>query len=254
MDEYTRILVLKNYIDMLKRKNIQEITEFTNNAKRIQAFLCALGANQEILELPAHREKIEECLRFMTNSIREAIRDGEEGIEVKYTENGIEAHREGMKYEEKTNLQFNKDSYEFLKTSNVGETTKKVKGNSNKNIIATYSEKVSLGYPITTTTTLSKEVLDKAGFLVGKSIEETDGSRKSKTDITREGLNITCGENNSIRWNGSPCELNTKNANGKNFCEVMSHTIDKYPNTQTYYEGIVGKTFVAQALETMRKK
>lgn len=254
MDEYVRILILNNYIEMLKRKNRQKITEFINNPKRIQAFLCALGANEEILELPAHREKIEECLRSMTNSIKEAIRDGDEGIEVKYTENGIEAHREGMKFEEKTNLQFDKNSYEFLKTSNIGETIKKVKGNSDKNIIATYSEKVSLGWPITTTTTLSKERLDKSGFVISKSIEQTDGSKKSKTDITRNGLNITYGENNLIKWNGSPYELNIKSANGKIFCETMSHTIDKYPNSQTYYEGIVGKEFVAQTLETRNKR
>lgn len=252
MDENSRILILDNYIEMLKRKNFQEITEFINNTKRIQSFLCALGVNKEVLELPAHREKIEECLKFMTNSIKEAIRSGEEDLQVKYLENGLEAHREGIKFEERTRLQFGKDFYKFIKTSNIGEKTKKVAGNISKRTIATYSRKESLGWPIITTETLSTERLDETGFVISESIElPKDGVEKN---ITRNGLKITNGEDDSIKWNGSPYKLNEKSANGKSFCEIMSQTIDKYPNTQAYYEGIVGKDFVVQVLETMREK
>lgn len=254
MNEYSRILILTNYIEMLKRKDSQEITEFINNPKRIQAFLYAMGANKKFLELPAHREKMEECLKFMTNSAIEAIRGGEEGLEVKYLENGLEAHREGIQFEERTSLQFDENSWLFNKTSNRGETLRRVKGDISKNIIATYSKKESLSWfsSYETIKTLSEEILDEAGFVISESsIESQTGSRKN---IERNGLKITNRENVSIRWDGNPSKLNEKSANGKEFCEIMSYIIDKYPNTQAYYEEIVGKDFVVQALETMREK
>lgn len=254
MNEYSRIVILSNYIEMLKRKNVQEITEFINNPKRIQAFLYALGVNKKFLELPAHREKMEESLNFMTNSATEAIRDGEEDLEVKYLENGLEVHREGIKFEERTSLQFDENSWLFNKTSNRGETLRKVKGDISKNVIATYSKKESLGWfsSYETTETLSEEILDEAGFVISeKSIESQTGSIKN---IERKGLKITNKENVSIKWDGNPSKLNEKSANGKEFCEIMSHIIDKYPNTQAYYEGIVGKDFVVQVLETRREK
>lgn len=55
-------LVRSNYIEMFKRKDYALINDFINNPNSLSSLLIAIGANEELLEMPAHREMLETIL------------------------------------------------------------------------------------------------------------------------------------------------------------------------------------------------
>lgn len=250
INNFFRELILNNYFIMIKRKNIQEIMEFMNDAERMQSLLWALGASKEVLELPAHREKIEECLKYMIKSIIDAIRDEDMGFEVEYVDNGLKVNTESLKIEESTILQFCEDSYQFDKKCNIGEVSKKVKGIISKRVIGTYTCNRNF-LSLSNTETLYETVLDQAGFVINENMKSTDGRKKS---LIRNGLKITCGGNNKIKWDGSPSKLNAEDVSSTSFCNNLADTISKYPTTQEYYESIVGNELVEKICELRREK
>ena len=245
-----RLYILTNFDEMVKRKNIQEIIEFINNPGRMAMFLNQLNASKEILEVPAHREQIEECLISIMKSIINSIREGETGIKLEYLENGLKMSIDSPKKAEETILQFYENSYNFIKKGNTGEELKKVQGNLNENKITTHSKEI-LKSSDDITNISSIIILDKEGFVV-ESIQQTAG--ENEIHIKRTGLNVITESDNSIKWNGNPFKLNKEEATNEDFCNQMVKTINKYPKTKEYYENLVGKDLVKKSLENALEK
>lgn len=150
---------------------------------------------------------------------------------------------------EKSKLEFNDDGYSYERTRNFGEMHRRVKGSVSTKQIATFSK--SDGIYGRKEQILSQKVLDEDGFVIKENIDLSNGAKKS---IKRNGVYISSAEGKSIRWDGNPLELNEKSKTAKIFLNNMLHTIGKYPNTQGYYENLVGKEIVLQALENVRAK
>ena len=249
--EALRILILGNYIEMLKRKDKSAIHDFMNNSKSIESFLYALGASEAMMSKPAHRETLEACLKEIISSTLSAIKDGETGYEVEYLEHGLKTHTESIKFEEKYNLEFTEDMYTFEVSRNIGEVSRKVKGSIRRKVIADYSKNRSTAYLGKDTEKLSQKQIDENGFVIGETIE-TNGENKK---IKREGIKVFVNDSKQgIAWNGKPQGLNTKKTSGKEFGNNMRNVIEKYPQTKEYYEGIVGKDIVEQTLGLLKTR
>ena len=249
LENFTKKLFQTNYIEMLKRGNIAEISDFMNNQKTISGFLYALGASEEMLGMPAHRETLENCLKSIISSTLSAIRDGETDLKVEYLEHGLKSHTESVRYEEKYKLEFIEDMYTFEVARNIGEVSKKVKGSIGKGIIASYAKNHWPVYKSQDSEMFLKKQLDENGFIISEMIE-TNGENKT---IKREEMKIFVDDDQKgIAWNGSPYELNDKSASAREFYTNLCHTILKYPETKSYYESIVGKDIVDNAVKCLK--
>lgn len=249
--EGLRILILSNYIEMLKRKDKPAIHDFMNNPKSIESFLYALGASEAMMSKPAHRETLEACLKKIISSTLSAIKDGETGYEVEYLQHGLKTHTESLKYEEKYNLEFTADMYTFEVSRNIGEVSRKVKGSIGKSVIADYSKNRSAVYLDEDTEKLSKKQLDENGFVIVQTIQ----SGKQNKTIKREGIrNFINNGKQEIAWNGKPSELNEEKISPKEFMTNMCKIIEKYPQTKEYYGDIVGKDIVEQMMGLLKTR
>lgn len=100
-------------------------------------------------------------------------------------------------------------------------------------------------------TNFSTKVLDEEGFVIEENIQLSSGDKKT---IKRNGLLISSDGGKKIRWDGNSLELNTTDTTFENFLRNMSYTIVKYPNTQGYYENLVGSQIVLKVVEKVRAK
>lgn len=249
--EVLKNLILANYIEMIKRKNKAEISDFMNNPKTLLSFLHALGASEEMLCMPAHRETLEDCLKSIISSTLNAIRDGETGLKVEYLENGLMTHTESLKYEETYALQIGQDYYTFDVARNVGEISKGIMASvKNGGYIASRIQNRNFCETSVVTKYLN---LDEAGFVISQAIQE-NGKEKSKI-MKRDGMRIFVDDDKKgFAWNGSPSELNEQKASVKEFQRNMCQTISKYPETKEYYENIVGKDVVDKVMKVLETK
>lgn len=154
-----------------------------------------------------------------------------------------------MRVAEKSTLQFSGDVYNYTRTRNIGEVYRSLKGSMNKKQIGTISKR-SHGYGVELTN-FSTKVLDEDGFVIEENIELSNGEQKRHK---RNGLLISSDGGKKIRWDGNSLELNTTDTTFETFLRNMSHTIGKYPNTQGYYENLVGREIVLKVVEKVRAK
>lgn len=253
MEENIRNLILVNYIQMFKRKDIAAISDFMNNPKAITSFLRALGASEEMMNMPAHRETLESCLKTIVSSTLSAVQDGESGLEVEYLEHGIKTHTESLMHEEKYTLEFDKGIYTFDVERNVGEVSKSIMASvEKKGFIASRTQNFPMRALSKNSTTITKYLnLDEAGFVIGEATQEND---KTKI-IKRDGMkNFVDEDKKGITWNGNPNALNEKSASAKEFQQNMCRTIAKYPETRAYYENFVGKEIVDKAVRLLKTR
>lgn len=88
-EEFLRLIVLTNFMEMFERKKIEEIKAFMGNSKNVISLLTALGMNGRFFEIPAHREQIEQCFVNMMESIIGVINDRETDLELEFLGNRI---------------------------------------------------------------------------------------------------------------------------------------------------------------------
>lgn len=260
--EFLKNLVWNNYIKMLERRDICALKKLKNDPNSLLSLLYSVGASEEITKVPAYREKLEEHLGVIIESSLWALGD-ECDIQVRRTKDGFETNLESLRLAEKYKLEFpNENTYEFNVGKNVGEVSRRVRGDIKKRTIAEYTKTNSNPYSAPTTSeNFTESNVDEKGFIASKSvvafINKSGKTSKVEKKIKREGQKITITSDKGIEktssWNGRPNSLNTTQTTNTDFALNMNRIILKYPETREYYESIIGKETVSKVLEICGK-
>lgn len=137
--------------------------------------------------------------------------------------------------------------YKLTSYANIGEIKKQIKGDLLKRLIAELSVKQQQHFASKPNRTLSAKFMSEEGFV---EKEQTQNEEDTKL-ITREGLKIFIN-GKKINWDGSALELNQESAVPSTFMKNMIANIIKYPNSRKYFETLVGKELVAQAMDSRK--
>ena len=168
------------------------------------------------------------------------------------------------------------ESYKISIKQNTGIKSRVISGKPD--VINEQIETESMSFPIVTTRQSIKRKLDNMGFVSSKIIKTGTKSNNSfsfKTErYERNGLNILLrkdddqiqkqvtkeGNDSSkirnirkISWNGRPEDINIKSSEYKEFMANMLEIIEKYPETKSYYEKLVGKDIMDIALKIKKQ-
>ena len=277
-------LVWKNFIGMLKRGETSSLIQIKDDPKKLLALLKSVGANEELLSKPAHREELEKYLKSILDYSISSVRD-EDGLELERTDEGVRFHYENSHFQEDSSLSFEmqedddlSETYLINIKQNVGTKSRVIEGKSDS--IKELIETESMCFPITTTRQVITRTLDDIGFICAKTVI-TGVKSKNNIDfktrkLTRNGLDITImdedadnlqkeitkDENDSskarqqkrLKWNGIPEDINLETSDSKEFIRNMIKTIEKYPQTKEYYEGIVGKDAIDIVLKLKKER
>lgn len=277
-------LVWPNFIGMINRNEIASLVEIKNNPKKLLSLLKSLGADENLLLKPAHREELERYLKSAIDNITSALRH-EEGLEIKRTESGMSLHYENSRFEEKSSLTFEKSDaskssgeiYKIEVHQNLGTKSRTIQGK--KDSIVELSETEDRCFPVTTTKKSIKRSLDDKGIVIKKTVRtaskcendfefKTERFKRTGIDIevTGEDEDVISKEKTSsgsessskkmsrrLKWNGKPEDINSESSSGKEFVVNMLEIIEKYPETKSYYEEIVGKDAVDLAVKLNRE-
>lgn len=256
-EELLKKLVFNNYIGMLNRREKASIVEIKNNPDALFDLLYSIGASKQLLQVPAHREKLEECLKKMIEISLEGL-GGECDSLVKPLEDGMLINYEDFKFSEKCILRFpTEDSYEFKCSRNIGEVLREIIGN--KDTIEETSKTETIGFPVKTSIVTTTKTLDDNGFVISKavklSITAGKEGRSETGEIKRDGLKVLVNSDNKRRiWNGKPDDINGKTSTTEELSKNIYIIISKYPEARKYYEELVGKEMVDKILEVNKNK
>lgn len=275
-------LVWNNFIGMIRRGEVSSLMQIKSNPRKLLDLLKSVGADEKLLSKPAHREELENYFKDLLDYITAGIRE-EEGLELERTYNGIRFHYENLHFQKDSSLTFdiledNKsvESYKISIKQNTGIKSRVISGKPD--VINEQIETESMSFPIVTTRQSIKRKLDNMGFVSSKIIKTGTKSNNSfsfKTErYERNGLNILLrkdddqiqkqvtkeGNDSSkirnirkISWNGRPEDINIKSSEYKEFMANMLEIIEKYPETKSYYEKLVGKDIMDIALKIKKQ-
>lgn len=254
-ENFLKLLIQSNFINMLQVKAGRDISEFKNNPNSIRNLIVAMGAGKEILESPAHMQMLEELLVKIVSDLEEAIEDTKAdcGYSVKFDEQDRLAVKiESFATQDNYKLSISEDSYNFESSytrSRIGTGKRIVHGNTKQ--ILDFEDKESFD---TKMNTGRKLLLDDLGFVIDeldasqttiyKSIpgsydREAKVSRKG-SHISREAANVKTRKSSIILWNGDALHLNDiEEDKSETYKRAIINTI-KCPNVQKYYEDILG--------------
>lgn len=284
---YITSLVWENFMGMVKRGEIASLGPIKNDSKKLEELLKSIGAKEEILSKPAHREELASYLKSIIDKVINLNKEEQVGeINLGRTPKGIKMHYEGFRSFEDSILEFKdekdkegnlKQIYE-IRQECANVKSKRIKGNTRT--IDELVEEKAFGLFQLAETRYTRKVLDDNGFVIKKSIKmssETKNERYIRAETyERDGIDITItiedsdevqknvtsdGNDSEVRrktesakWNGQPDDINDYMSTSNEFMGNMIKIISQYPDTRKYYEKIVGKQKVDEALKLFKSQ
>lgn len=256
-ENFIKLLIQSNFINMLSTKDIRAISEFKNNPNSIRNLIIAMGAGKEILESPAHLQMLEEILGKVVSDLEEALEDkrADCGYSVKFDEQDrLIVEIESFATQDNYRLSISEDSYNFDSSyirSGMGTGKRIVHGNTKQKQILDFEDRDSFDTKINSG---RKLLLDDFGFVIdeldasqtttyrnvpGSYEREAKISRKG-SHISRDAANVKTRKSSIILWNGDALHLNDIEEDKlETYKRAIINTI-KCPNVQKYYEDNLG--------------
>ena len=267
--EFVKQLIKSAFIETIKRKDIKSLVAYNNNPRvLLRDLMIAIGAENDLLEKPAHFEQLEEVLKRIINELALVLENQREefGYSVKFNPNHeLIVKTESFATQKDFRLSISESEYFFeeqYKSSGAFNAEQiKVSGNSSKNEIIYL--KVSDSFNCTKEV-IKKMVLDDFGFVkeefkaekeisrpkrFGNLSEATATTIKRKSHISRNEDKIKNGDNSIIKWNGNPLHLNEVEENENSNNKRIMQTVIKCPNSQKYYEDVFGIHIVLKEIK-----
>lgn len=256
-ENYIKLLIQSNFINMLRTKDRRAISEFKNNPNSIRNLIVAMGAGKEILESPAHLQMLEEILGKIVGDLEEALEDTKAdcGYSVKFDEQDRLAVKiESFATQDNYKLSISEDSYNFESSyirSGMGIGKRIVHGNTKQKQILDFEDKDSFDKKMNVG---RKLLLDDFGFVIDEldasqtttyrsipgSYEREAKVSKKGSHISRDAANVKTRKSSIILWNGDALHLNdTEEDKSETYKRAIINTI-KCPNVQKYYEDNLG--------------
>ena len=250
---FIKNLIKSNFIGMLKNRDRRALEEFKSSPNSIRNLIIAMGAENKILESPAHLQMLEEIVGEIAGNLGEALEASREecGYSVEFDEQDkLTVRIETFASQDDFKLSILEDGYNFESShiySGIGRRKRIVHGDVNKKQILDFEDKENLDE---TKNTGKKLLLDDSGFVIDElsatkttnykrvlgSTEREKTTSRAGYHISRDGAKVTTSKSSVLDWNADPLHLNDEEVEKAQVYKRAIVTMAKCPKTQKYYE------------------